>query len=162
MVRNEPDPAYLRQRSAPDASGSAPAQRLLRQRLRSLRQRFLRRRAAVLPRAAGEVAGAPPEVLSLTGLGPFPIHAVIAALATLSGWLVVRAWARRLPEAPDPADVPHAAAADPAGPPAAPDARPQRIAAALRRRSAHRPAGRTPGLRAAVVARVHGRAEVDH
>ncbi|MEN1971676.1 TlpA disulfide reductase family protein [Luteimonas sp. MJ204] len=67
----------------------------------------------------------------MTGLGPFPIHAVIAALATLSGWLVVRAWARRLPEAPDPADVPHAAAADPAGPPAAPDARPQRIAPAL-------------------------------
>src|SRR5690606_41974433 len=100
MVRNEPDPAYLRQRSAPDASGSAPAQRLLRQRLRSLRQRFLRRRAAVLPRAAGEVAGAPPEVLSLTGLGPFPIHAVIAALATLSGWPVVRDWVRQLPVAP--------------------------------------------------------------
>ncbi|MEN1941200.1 TlpA disulfide reductase family protein [Luteimonas sp. MJ174] len=67
----------------------------------------------------------------MTGLGPFPIHAVIAALATLSGWLVVRAWARRLPEAPDPADVQHAAASAPAGPPAAPDARPQRIAAAL-------------------------------
>ena len=41
----------------------------------------------------------------MTGLGPFPIHAVIAAAATVVGWLVVRAWARRLPDAP--AACPH-------------------------------------------------------
>src|SRR3546814_7458860 len=38
---------------------------------------------------------------SLTGLGPFPIHVVIAAAAIVVGWLVVRAWARRLPVVPD-------------------------------------------------------------
>ena len=41
----------------------------------------------------------------MTGLGPFPIHAVIAAAATVVGWLVVRARARRLPDAP--AACPH-------------------------------------------------------
>lgn len=41
----------------------------------------------------------------MTGLGPFPIHAVIAAAATVIGWLVVRARARRLPDAP--AACPH-------------------------------------------------------
>lgn len=35
----------------------------------------------------------------MSGLGPFPIHAVITAAATVVGWLVVRAWARRLPDA---------------------------------------------------------------
>lgn len=35
----------------------------------------------------------------MSGLGPFPMHAVIAAAATIVGWLVVRAWARRLPDA---------------------------------------------------------------
>ncbi|MEN1960392.1 hypothetical protein WCE41_08695 [Luteimonas sp. MJ246] len=35
----------------------------------------------------------------MTGLGPLPIHAVIAALATLSGWLVVRAWMGELTRA---------------------------------------------------------------
>src|SRR3546814_9741873 len=38
---------------------------------------------------------------SLTGLGPFPIHVVIAAAAIVVGWLVVRAWARWLPVVPD-------------------------------------------------------------
>lgn len=35
----------------------------------------------------------------MSGLGPFPMHAVIAAAATVVGWLVVRACARRLPDA---------------------------------------------------------------
>ncbi len=35
----------------------------------------------------------------MSGLGPFPMHAVIAAAATVVGWLVVRALARRLPDA---------------------------------------------------------------
>lgn len=37
----------------------------------------------------------------MTGLGPFPIHAVIAAAATVVGWLVVRAMARRTPGTPE-------------------------------------------------------------
>lgn len=41
----------------------------------------------------------------MSSLGPFPIHAIIAAAATVAGWLVVRAWARRLPDAP--AACPH-------------------------------------------------------
>ena len=36
----------------------------------------------------------------MTGVGPFPIHAVIAAAAIIVGWLVVRARARRVPAAP--------------------------------------------------------------
>lgn len=36
----------------------------------------------------------------MNSLGPFPISAVIVALALLAGWLLVRAWARRLPESP--------------------------------------------------------------
>jgi thiol-disulfide isomerase/thioredoxin len=36
----------------------------------------------------------------VTGVGPFPIHAVMAAAATGVGWLVVRTLARRLPEGP--------------------------------------------------------------
>ena len=41
----------------------------------------------------------------MTGVGPFAIHTVIAAAATVVGWLVVRARARRLPDAP--AACPH-------------------------------------------------------
>ena len=41
----------------------------------------------------------------MTGVGPFPIHAIMAAAATVVGWLVVRTWARRLPDAP--AACPH-------------------------------------------------------
>ncbi|MGY0561261.1 prolipoprotein diacylglyceryl transferase family protein [Luteimonas sp. A277] len=36
----------------------------------------------------------------MSALGPFPMRAVIVALALLAAWLVVRAWARRLPESP--------------------------------------------------------------
>lgn len=45
----------------------------------------------------------------MIGLGPFPIHAIIAAAAIVVGWLVVRAWARRLPDAA--AACPHRVAA---------------------------------------------------
>src|SRR5690554_903903 len=38
--------------------------------------------------------------MPMTGVGPFPIHAVIAAAAIIVGWLVVRARARRVPAAP--------------------------------------------------------------
>src|SRR5690606_12684771 len=36
----------------------------------------------------------------MNSLGPFPISAVIVALSLLAGWLLVRAWARRLPDSP--------------------------------------------------------------
>ena len=45
----------------------------------------------------------------MIGLGPFPIHAIIAAAAAVVGWLVVRTWARRLTDAA--ATCPHRAAA---------------------------------------------------
>ncbi|QDW66801.1 TlpA family protein disulfide reductase [Luteimonas granuli] len=41
----------------------------------------------------------------MTGVGPFPIHSIMAAAATVVGWLVVRGWARRLPCAPG--ECPH-------------------------------------------------------
>src|SRR5690606_39882706 len=47
-------------RPAPGPARSPPAQRLLRQRLRSLRARQLQRAAAGLPGAPGELAGAAP------------------------------------------------------------------------------------------------------
>lgn len=34
----------------------------------------------------------------MSGLGPFPIHAITAAAAAVAGWVVVRTWARRLPD----------------------------------------------------------------
>ncbi|MCK9489996.1 MAG: TlpA family protein disulfide reductase [Xanthomonadales bacterium] len=36
----------------------------------------------------------------MNSLGPFPITAVVVALSLLAGWLLVRVWARRLPESP--------------------------------------------------------------
>ena len=36
----------------------------------------------------------------MSSLGPFPISAVIVALSLLAGWLLVRAWTRRLPDSP--------------------------------------------------------------
>lgn len=36
----------------------------------------------------------------MNSVGPFPISAVIVALSLLAGWLLVRAWARRLPDSP--------------------------------------------------------------
>src|SRR5690606_13396832 len=54
---------------------------------------------ARLPLAQAALRGPLPESLPVSGLGPFPMHAVIAAAATIVGWLVVRAWARRLPDA---------------------------------------------------------------
>jgi thiol-disulfide isomerase/thioredoxin len=35
----------------------------------------------------------------MTGLGPFPVHVVMAVAASVVGWLVARALARRLPDA---------------------------------------------------------------
>ena len=43
----------------------------------------------------------------MSSLGPFPMRAVIVALAALVAWLVVRAWARRLAPAASPKDAPH-------------------------------------------------------
>ena len=36
----------------------------------------------------------------MSSLGPFPMRAIIVALAVFAAWLFVRAWARRLPESP--------------------------------------------------------------
>lgn len=36
----------------------------------------------------------------MNSIGPFSIHVVIAAAAAVAGWLVVRIWARRRPDAP--------------------------------------------------------------
>src|SRR5690606_35069866 len=54
---------------------------------------------ARLPLAQAALRSPLPEGLPAIGLGPFPIHAVIATAGTVVGWLVVRTRARRLPDA---------------------------------------------------------------
>ena len=43
----------------------------------------------------------------MNSLGPFPMRVVIVALAAVAAWLLVRAWAKRLPTSPQGPDAPH-------------------------------------------------------